>query len=228
MDSHFLKFLKATLHFFGCWLFLKKWNNKIVLINITPSYNFNSLYRFIVRTKFWQIFKLNSPLKYGGIFFPKSFSLGDFWGKFLWRDCCTWWGLIIQSCQRRSFINTFSNNLNTVNLFPDHVRVFTWRLSPDQNYGRIYPWVNSQERVFKGCVMFNFPHVDPKLGHSYIIWKVNTTNRGLNLKNTLCTLCLVSLLKHPLHTMPCLSLVVTCILMPWLLDYRALSGLLNY
>ena len=21
--------------------------------------------------------------------------------------------------------------------------IFTWRLSPDQNYGRIYPWVNS-------------------------------------------------------------------------------------
>ena len=140
-----------------------------------------------------------------------------------------------QICQRRSFINGFSNNLNTVNLFPNHVRVFTWRLSPDQNYGMIYPWFNSKERVFKGCAMFSFPHVDPKLGHSYIIWKVNTRNRGLNLKNTLCTLCLVSLfnifhgylhfdalIKSPFShyaSSPFLiSLVVTCTLMPWLLD----------
>ena len=37
------KFLTETLHFSGCWLFLKKWNNEIVVINIiTPSYNFKS------------------------------------------------------------------------------------------------------------------------------------------------------------------------------------------
>ena len=38
MYSHFLKkFLKETIHFSGCWLFLKKWSNESVVINITPS-----------------------------------------------------------------------------------------------------------------------------------------------------------------------------------------------
>ena len=42
MHSHFLKiFLKETLQISGCCLFLKKWNNEIVVINITPLYNFN-------------------------------------------------------------------------------------------------------------------------------------------------------------------------------------------
>ena len=37
MHSHPLKkFLTETLHFSGCLLFLKKWNNEIVVINITP------------------------------------------------------------------------------------------------------------------------------------------------------------------------------------------------
>ena len=32
MHSHFLnKFLEETLHFFGCWLFLKKLNNESVV-----------------------------------------------------------------------------------------------------------------------------------------------------------------------------------------------------
>ena len=35
-----------------------------------------------------------------------------------------------------------------------------------------------------------FPIIDLDLGYSHIIWKVNTANRGLNLKNTFCTLCL--------------------------------------
>ena len=35
-------------------------------------------------------------------------------------------GLIIRSCQGRgSFINAFSNNLNTVNLFPNPTGIFT-------------------------------------------------------------------------------------------------------
>ena len=38
--------------------------------------------------------------------------------------------------------------------------------------------------------MFSFTHVDPGLGYWHIIWNVNTRNRRLNLKNTLCTLCL--------------------------------------
>ena len=36
--------------------------------------------------------------------------------------------------------------------------------------------------------MFSFPYVDPDLGHWYIIGKVNTTKRRLNLKLH-CTLC---------------------------------------
>ena len=37
MHSHPLKkFLTEILHFSVCWLFLKKWNNEIVVINITP------------------------------------------------------------------------------------------------------------------------------------------------------------------------------------------------
>ena len=35
-----------------------------------------------------------------------------------------------------------------------------------------------------------FPLTDPDLDYWYIIWKVNTTNRGLNLKKTFCILCL--------------------------------------
>ena len=43
MHSHFLKkFLMETLRFSMCWLFLNKLNNEIVVINITPTYNFNS------------------------------------------------------------------------------------------------------------------------------------------------------------------------------------------
>ena len=70
MHSHFLKKLwKETLYFSGCWLFLKKLNNKVVTINITlPLYNFKSpigvypptnVRKNFVPTKFWQIFKLN-------------------------------------------------------------------------------------------------------------------------------------------------------------------------
>ena len=35
-----------------------------------------------------------------------------------------------------------------------------------------------------------FPLIDSNLGYWYIILKVNSTNRGLNLKSIFCTLCL--------------------------------------
>ena len=35
--------------------------------------------------------------------------------------------------------------------------------------------------------MFSFLYVHSDLGYWYIIWKVNTRNRGMNLRNTLCT-----------------------------------------
>ena len=63
--------LMETLHFSGCWLFLKKRNNEIIVINITPPFYFNcpievypptNLRKNFVPTKFWQIFKLNPPI----------------------------------------------------------------------------------------------------------------------------------------------------------------------
>ena len=35
--------------------------------------------------------------------------------------------------------------------------------------------------------MFSFLYVNSSLGYWYIIWKVNTRNSGMNLRNTLCT-----------------------------------------
>ena len=37
-------------------------------------------------------------------------------------------------------------------------------------------------RGFEGRVKLVFPFLDPHLGYWYIIWKVNTKNRGLSLK----------------------------------------------
>ena len=74
--SHFLKkFLRETLHFSECWLFLKKWNNESV-INVTPLhliltppidvYPPKNVRKTFVPTKFWRIFKLNPPIIMGG------------------------------------------------------------------------------------------------------------------------------------------------------------------
>ena len=66
--------LMETLHFSGCWLFLKKRNNEIIVINITPPFYFNcpievypptNLRKNFVPTKFWQIFKLSPPIIMG-------------------------------------------------------------------------------------------------------------------------------------------------------------------
>ena len=61
MHSCFLKnFLTETLHFSGCWLFLKKSNNEIVVINITPPievYPPTNVRKNFFAAKFWQIFK---------------------------------------------------------------------------------------------------------------------------------------------------------------------------
>ena len=64
------------------------------------------------------------------------------------------------------------------------------------------------------------------LGYWYIIWKVNTTIRGLNLKHTFCTLCLWGwgfhvkpfFVKKNLKWWPIL----------WCIDYRALLDLCIY
>ena len=64
---------------------------------------------------------------YRGTFYQKIFSWGNFWGKFMGRGCCTWSDHFRSDHVkgRWSFINSFSNNLNTVNLVPNHVAIFT-------------------------------------------------------------------------------------------------------
>ena len=46
---------------------------------------------------------------------------------------------------------------------------------------------------FQRSSQVSFPLIDPDLSYGYIIWKVNTTNKELNLKNTFCPLCLLDL-----------------------------------
>ena len=68
-----------------------------------------------------------------------------------------------------------------------------------QIYGRMF-YMGTNDQIMQGGKLMvkrfqrssqvSFPLIDPDLGYWYIIWKVNTTNRGLNLKNTFCTLCL--------------------------------------
>ena len=130
----------------------------------------------------------------GKIFFQKELFMRRTFEGNLWEGVALHGGVLIRSCKGRgSFIKAFFNNLNTLNLFPNYVGIFTWRWSPDQNYGMICRWVNSWERGFKDCVMLSFLHADSELGHWCIIWKVNTGNRMLNLKKAHCSLCFVSL-----------------------------------
>ena len=54
-----------TLNFCGCWLFLKKWNNGIIVINIISPILFyppTNVRKNFVPTKFCQIFKLSLPI----------------------------------------------------------------------------------------------------------------------------------------------------------------------
>ena len=43
---------------------------------------------------------------------------------------------------------------------------------------------------FQRSRQVSFPLIDPDLDYWYIIWKFNTTNKKLNLKITVCKLCL--------------------------------------
>ena len=60
-------------------------------------------------------------------------------------------------------------------------------------------WTNSSlkliARGFKGRIMFSLPHADHDLGFLINYWKVNTSNRKLNLKLH-CTLCLTGREPH--------------------------------
>ena len=140
---------------------------------------------------------ISSPSKVWGDLFLKKALHG--WGdKLFWVNL--WEGLFymrinnqIMEWEKKSFTNAFPINLNTVNLkiFPGHSRRHTFKqiLTSLLSYGRIYPW-GLWLRGFKGRVKFSFPLFDPDLKYLYILWKGNTTIKGLNLKNTFCTLCL--------------------------------------
>ena len=77
MHSHPLKkFFTETLLFSGCWLFLKKWNNEAVVINVTrliiltppiEVYPPTNLRKNFVPTKFCQVFKLTPLIIMGGV-----------------------------------------------------------------------------------------------------------------------------------------------------------------
>ena len=63
----------------------------------------------------------------GGLFIKKSFH-GETFGGNLWGGVVLRGGTYDQIMSRewgKSFINAFSNNLNTVDLFPNHVGIFT-------------------------------------------------------------------------------------------------------
>ena len=86
---------------------------------------------------------------YRGIFFQKELFMEILFTKKLFHGEHLWGGVVVQGqtydqimSRRGSFMKALYNNLNTVNLFPNHTGIFTCRLSPDQN-GRIYPWFNS-------------------------------------------------------------------------------------
>ena len=57
--------------------------------------------------------------KYGELFFPKKLSVGGMFGEIYGEGLLYVEELMIRSCQGSgSFINAFSNNMNTVNLSP--------------------------------------------------------------------------------------------------------------
>ena len=128
-----------------------------------------------------------SPPKYEGILSRKSFLWENklFWAKKLW-------GLVLntrtndQIMRRsgRSFINDkcFFYNLNTVNL---HLKIKFW---PFHKVMKVFILkvltVKRSQKLFH----VQFPLCWLYLVYWYIIWKVNTRNRGMNLKNNLCTM----------------------------------------
>ena len=66
-------------------------------------------------------------------------------------------------------------------------------------FGGCFRWglmIRSCKGVVNGSEVSKFKLIfcliDPGLGYWYIIWKVNTKNRGLNLKKTFFTLCLLA------------------------------------
>ena len=90
--------------------------------------------------------------------------------------------------------------------------------------GMFYMWTNDQiiqggklmvKRLQKSSQV-TFPLIDPDLGYWYLVWKINTTNRGLNFKNTFCILSLWGrgFLVKPVFFLKKI-LVVTCFCRSW-------------
>ena len=81
-------------------------------------------------------------------------------------------------------------------------------------------------KSFQSSSHYSFSLIDPYLEYWYIIWKVDTANRELNLKNTFCTLCQWG---WGFHTKPVfifsIFLLITCSLTYWL---KGSFRLLNY
>ena len=94
-------------------------------------------------------------------------------------------GLMISSCQDGGgvswIINAFSSNLKTVNL---HLDIKSW------------PFYKIMKRFILNLFVKRFQMLSCSvsftltltLGYWYIMWKVKTRNRGMNLKSTLCTI----------------------------------------
>ena len=94
-----------------------------------------------------------------------------------------------------------------------------------QIYGGMF-YIGTNDQIMQGGKLMvqrfqrlsqvSFSLIDPDLSYWYIIWKINTTNRGLSLKNTFCTL---SLWGWEFHVQPVFffkkTLGVTCSLMSW-------------
>ena len=80
---------------------------------------------------------------------------------------------------------------------------------------------------FQRSSKVSFPLIDPDLGYWYIIWKVTTTNRELNLQNIFCALCFWG---WGFHVKPVFFfkrfLVVTFSLMFWLYAFFRFTYLL--
>ena len=68
------------------------------------------------------IYNISLYMYGGGDVLPKNIFMGKIYGEgLLYMD-----ELMTRSCQERgSFMNAFYNNLNTVNLFPNHAGIFT-------------------------------------------------------------------------------------------------------
>ena len=101
-----------------------------------------------------------------------------------------------------------------------------------QIYGRMF-YMGTNDQIMQGGKLMvkrfqrssqvSFPLIDPDLGYWYIIWKVNTTNRGYECEKHLLHTMLLRLGFHVKPVFCCQSWPVI-----WCRDFRAHLDLLNY